>query len=168
MLLGFGVHGAASAQFVTNTATSNVTNTNNNLNDNDNNNENNNSQDQSQDQSQRQDVNIFGAVGRDGRGGGGGGGGSKLPKTGVGVAEVGTVGSGTLLLGASLVEMARRRRQWFVPASAGEALATTFVAPQTVEAADLVAQSEGDLLLPYTPPAVDPPSEPDDFITPSF
>jgi hypothetical protein len=97
---------------------------------------------QSQDQSQNQNQNVLLPVGRGGRGGGGGGG-SKLPKTGVDAAEVGGIGTASLLAGASLMEIARRRRRnWIAPVSSTEARPA--VAPR-------LGSSEGDLLLPFFP-----------------
>jgi len=118
---------------------------------------------QSQDQSQNQNV-VF-PVGSGGHGHGGGGGGKSLPKTGTDAAEVGGIGTASLLAGASLMEFARRRRRnWIAPVSASEALATTSVAPR--------GSSEGDLLLPFFAdgPAqnMTPPAGGGDFISPGF
>jgi hypothetical protein len=96
-------------------------------------------------------------------------GGSKLPKTGFDAAEVGGLGTVSLLTGVSLMEFARRRRRnWIAPASAAEAMATT---PKVAMAEPVGGES--DLLLPYSAPtaiAVEPPAsaEPRDFITPTF
>ncbi|HYZ93877.1 MAG TPA: hypothetical protein VFA34_16005, partial [Actinomycetota bacterium] len=96
-------------------------------------------------------------------------GGAKLPKTGFDAAEVGGLGTVSLLTGVSLMEFARRRRRnWLAPASAAEAMATTPKVPM-VQASG----GEGDLLLPYSAPtaiAVEPPAttQPGDFITPTF
>ncbi|MGH2760762.1 MAG: hypothetical protein ACRDKJ_14520 [Actinomycetota bacterium] len=101
-----------------------------------------NTQSQEQDQTQSQNVNL--PLGHGGRGGGGG---SKLPKTGVDAAEVGGIGTASLLAGASLIEFARRRRRnWIAPVSLAEARAVTTTAPR-------LGSSEGDLLLPYFPDA---------------
>lgn len=121
---------------------------------------------QSQDQSQNQNV-VF-PVGSGGHGHGhgrGGGGGKSLPKTGADAAEVGGIGTASLLAGVSLMEFARRRRRnWIAPVSASEALATTSVAPR--------GSSEGDLLLPFfaNGPARNtaPPAGGGDFISPGF
>ncbi|MGH2760761.1 MAG: hypothetical protein ACRDKJ_14515, partial [Actinomycetota bacterium] len=80
-------------------------------------------------------------------GGSSGGGGASLPKTGADVAEVGGVGTASLLAGLAFTEFARRRRRhWFAPASTSEARAPT-------AAGSSVGSSEGELLLPYFPDA---------------
>lgn len=118
--------------------------------------------------------------------GGGGGGGSSLPKTGVDAAEVGGIGTASLLVGVSLMEFARRRRRhWLTPASVTPAAAATSVAVQEREpvAEPMVAdevpqivpseplrhgQSEGDLLLTYVDGDTVRLEGPGDFLTPGF
>jgi hypothetical protein len=158
------VQGTAQAQTGAGTVTQTLIDIQNQI---DNLNDNNNSQEQSQDQNQTLLIPAF-LDGRGGHGGhsGGGSGGSKLPKTGVDAAEVGGIGTASLLAGVSLMEFARRRRRgWFAPATASEAMATTPLAPMNVPVG-----GEGDLLLPYAGPAtaIAPPPVPDDGITPSF
>lgn len=95
-----------------------------------------NTQSQDQTQAQTQNVNLGGGGGR----GGGGGGGSKLPKTGVDAAEVGGIGTASLIAGLALTEFARRRRRnWIAPVS-------TVATPSP-----RAGTSEGELLLPYFP-----------------
>ncbi len=96
---------------------------------------------QSQDQAQTQNQNVLFPVGSGHGHGGGGGGSGKLPKTGVDAAEVGGIGSASLLAGASLMEIARRRRRnWIAPVSS----VRPTVAPP-------LGSSEGELLLPFFP-----------------
>lgn len=91
-----------------------------------------NTQSQDQTQAQTQNVNLAGGGGR------GGGGGSKLPKTGVDAAEVGGIGTASLIAGLALTEFARRRRRnWIAPVS-------TVATPSP-----RAGTSEGELLLPY-------------------
>ncbi len=90
-------------------------------------------------------------------------GGAKLPTTGVDVAEVGGVGTLSLMAGVTLMEFARRRRKnWLEPMSATEAISTP-VAPRSGE-------HEADLLLPYLGPTAPVDAAPDrsDFVTPTF
>jgi LPXTG-motif cell wall-anchored protein len=95
--------------------------------------------------------------------------GNKLPKTGVDAAEVGGLGSASLLAGAGLVQYARRRRSHWLPMTAAEAMATPAIVtePEPV----IATASEVDLLLPYeADPAIDTPPAPGpvDPITPTF
>jgi hypothetical protein len=120
---------------------------------------------QQQQQQQQAVPVILPAGGSHGGGGGSKTGGPSLPKTGADAAEVGGIGTASLLTGISLVEFARRRRRhWLAPVSASEALATTSVAPR--------GSSEGDLLLPFFAdgPArnTTPPAGGGNFISPGF
>lgn len=101
--------------------------------------------------------------------GGGGGGGRSLPKTGTDIAEVGGIGTASLVAGVTLMEFARRRRRhWLAPAAPTVASrAQTPSAPAAVEELPMRAgETEADLLLPYSPIASSPP--PEDFVAPSF
>lgn len=156
-LLGF--QSPANAQVGAGTITQTLTNINDNLNDISN--ELSNLQDQQQ--AQTQDQSLVVPVARLKSGGG-----KVLPKTGVDAAEVGGIGTASLVAGASLLEFARRRRKsWLTPVSASEAMATTRTVPPTPQ----LGRSEGDLLLPYVPtqaPEAPRESQGRDTITPSF
>lgn len=102
-------------------------------------------------------------------GGGGGGGGRSLPKTGADVAEVGGIGTATLVAGVTLMEFARRRRRhWLARVDAPAATIERSVPASVPPMPPRAGETEADLMLPYTATSPPPPSSPTDFITPTF
>lgn len=95
----------------------------------------------------------------------GGGGGAKLPKTGADVADIGGLGTASLLVGVVLTQLARRRRRhWPAPIIASQPAATTEPMPLPTNP----GWSEGDLLMPFRAVPAVPRQESVDYNTPSF
>lgn len=95
----------------------------------------------------------------------GGAGGAKLPKTGADVADIGGLGTASLLVGVVLTQLARRRRRhWPAPIIASQPAATTEPMPLPTNP----GWSEGDLLMPFRAVPAVPRQESVDYNTPSF
>lgn len=122
-----------------------------------------------QEQNQEQNINFPVAFPIPHFVGGSGGGGRSLPKTGADIAEVGGIGTATLVAGVTLVEFARRRRRhWLAPTeSTAPTVSAAPTIPSVVPVLARAGETEGDLLLPYAATS-SPPQESIDFIAPSF